>query len=77
LLQVFRNAIKCHRSLYYDAKILHQDVSPGNIIILDGQDEGRPRGTLIDLASAIELADGSRTDLGMTGTRPFMAIGVL
>jgi hypothetical protein len=77
LLQVFRDAIKCHRSLYYDAKILHQDVSPGNIIILDGQDEGRPRGTLIDLASAIELADGSGTDLGITGTRPFMAIGVL
>lgn len=36
LLQVFRDAIKCHRSLYFDAKILHQDVSPGNMIILDG-----------------------------------------
>lgn len=77
LLQVFRDAIKCHRSLYYDAKILHQDVSPGNMIILDGQDEGRPRGILIDLDSAIELADGCGTDLGITGTRPFMAIGVL
>ena len=77
LLQVFRDAIKCHRSLYHDAKILHQDVSPGNIIILDGQDQGRPRGILIDLDSAIELADGSGTDLGITGTRPFMAIGVL
>lgn len=77
LLQVFRDAIKCHRSLYYDAKILHQDVSPGNIIILDGQDEGEPRGILIDLDSAIELAEGAETEPDITGTRPFMAIGVL
>ncbi|KAI1205533.1 FunK1 protein kinase [Annulohypoxylon truncatum] len=77
LLQVFRDAIKCHRSLYYDGKILHQDVSPGNMIILDDQDEGKPQGILIDLDSAIELAEGLETDLGVTGTRPFMAIGVL
>lgn len=77
LLQVFRDAIKCHRSLYYDAKILHQDVSPGNIIIMDGQDEGNPQGVLIDLDSAIELAEGTETEPDITGTRPFMAIGVL
>lgn len=77
LLQVFRDAIKCHRSLCYDARILHQDVSPGNMIILDGQDEGKPRGILIDLDSAIELAEGVETELDITGTRPFMAIGVL
>ena len=77
LLQVFRDAIKCHRSLYYDAKILHQDISPGNIIILYGQDEGKPKGILIDLDSAIELAEGLGTELGITGTRPFMAIGIL
>jgi hypothetical protein len=77
LLQVFRDAIKCHRSLCYDAKILHQDISPGNMIILDGQDKGKPQGILIDLDSAIELAEGEGTELGITGTRPFMAIGVL
>ncbi|KAI8630987.1 FunK1 protein kinase [Xylariaceae sp. FL1651] len=77
LLQVFRDAIKCHRSLCYDAKILHQDISPGNIIILDGQDEGMPQGILIDLDSAIELTEGVETELNITGTRPFMAIGVL
>lgn len=77
LLQVFRDAIKCHRSLCYDAKILHQDISPGNMIILDGQDEGKPKGILIDLDSAIELTEGVGTELGITGTRPFMAIGVL
>ncbi|KAI1779308.1 FunK1 protein kinase [Hypoxylon cercidicola] len=77
LLQVFRDDIKCHRSLYYDAKILHQDISPGNMIILDGQDEGNPKGILIDLDSAIELAEGLETELDIVGTRPFMAIGVL
>lgn len=74
---MFRDAIKCHRSLYYDAKILHQDISPGNMIILDGQDEGKPQGILIDLDSAIELAEGVGTKFDITGTKPFMAIGVL
>ncbi|KAI2628881.1 FunK1 protein kinase [Hypoxylon sp. NC1633] len=77
LLQVFRDAINCHRSLYYDARILHRDISPGNIIILDGQDEGKPKGILIDLDSAIELSQTSETEPGIIGTRPFMAIGVL
>ncbi|KAI1422663.1 FunK1 protein kinase [Xylaria sp. FL1777] len=77
LLQVFHDAIKCHRSLYCDAKILHQDVSPGNIIILDNQDEGEPKGILIDLDAAIELAEEAETEHGIIGTRPFMAIGVL
>ncbi|KAI0403529.1 FunK1 protein kinase [Xylaria palmicola] len=84
LLQVFRDAIKCHQSLY-NAKILHQDISPGNMIILDGQDEGKAQGILIDLDSAIELAGEVGTELAeeagiefdITGTRPFMAIGVL
>ncbi|KAI0203992.1 FunK1 protein kinase [Astrocystis sublimbata] len=77
LLQVFRDAIKCHRSLCCDASILHQDISPGNMIILDGQGEGNPQGILIDLDSAIELDEGVETEAGITGTRPFMAIGVL
>jgi hypothetical protein len=47
------------------------------MIILDGQDEGKPRGILIDLDSAIELTEGSETEFDITGTRPFMAIGVL
>lgn len=77
LLQVFRDAIKCHRSLYYDANILHQDISPGNMIILDRRDEEMPQGILIDLDSAVELAEGVETEPDITGTRPFMAIGVL
>lgn len=77
LLQVFYDAIKCHRSLFCDAKILHQDISSGNIIILDGQDDGVRKGILIDLDSAVQVADGLEPEAGITGTRPFMAIGVL
>ncbi|KAL2887390.1 hypothetical protein HOO65_050511 [Ceratocystis lukuohia] len=77
LLQVFRDAIKCHRSLHNDAKILHQDISPGNIIIVDGQDEGKPKGILIDLDSSIDLTEESGTERRIIGTKPFMAIGVL
>ncbi|KAK8149019.1 hypothetical protein G3M48_008496 [Beauveria asiatica] len=77
LLQVFRDAVMCHRSLYYDAKILHRDISPGNIIILDHQNAEQPKGLLIDLDSAINLDETSEAELGVTGTMPFMAIGVL
>lgn len=78
LLEVFRDAIKCHRSLYFDAKLLHQDISLGNMIILDDQEEGMPKGILIDFDSAIEVVTrDTETELGITGTRPFMAIGVL
>lgn len=75
LLQVFHDAIKCHRSLYLDAKILHQDISPGNIVILDQE---TPKAILIDLDSAIDLdLTSDEPEHGIIGTRPFMAIGVL
>lgn len=77
LLEVFRDAIKCHRSLYHGAEILHQDVSLGNIIVLDSQDGKSPKGILIDLDSAIELSQRTETEPDITGTRPFMAISVL
>ncbi|KAG6006659.1 hypothetical protein E4U21_006804 [Claviceps maximensis] len=91
LLAVLRDAVRCHRSLYRDARILHQDVSPGNIVIVDGLGEDPSRGLLIDLDSAIRLparpdADAeageeaeaeAEAEYSITGTRPFMAIGVL
>ncbi|KAI0098049.1 FunK1 protein kinase [Nemania sp. FL0031] len=77
LLEVFCDTIKCHRSLLHDAKILHQDISPGNMIILDRRDERKPQGILIDLDSAVELTEGLVTEPKIIGTRPFMAIGVL
>jgi hypothetical protein len=47
------------------------------MIILDDQDEGKPNGILIDLDSATEVTEGLGAEPGITGTRPFMAIGVL
>lgn len=76
LLQVFRDAVQCHQSLYLDAEILHRDISAGNMIILDNQ-QGGTRGMLIDLDVAIHLGTELDRTLGITGTRPFMAIGVL
>ena len=77
LLQTLRDAVKAHRSLFQNAKILHQDVSARNIIITDAQHEGDPRGILIDLDVAMNITDGPRTPGEVTGTRPFMAIGIL
>ncbi|KAG5979387.1 hypothetical protein E4U55_005228 [Claviceps digitariae] len=96
LLAVLRDAVRCHRALYRDARILHQDVSTGNIIIVDGDGhgdgngsgnggaQGAPRGLLIDLDSAIRLDTDEHADTdadpdtySITGTKPFMAIGVL
>lgn len=77
LLQVFYGTIKCHRSLYHDGGILYQDISAGNIITLDGEDEGKLKGVLLDLDSAIELVDMEETESKITGTRIFMAIGII
>ncbi|KAI9768119.1 MAG: hypothetical protein M1839_004200 [Geoglossum umbratile] len=64
-LEVCRDVIKGHRSLYQDGKILHCDVSKNNniiiiiiiIIITDAEKEG-PSGMLIDLDLAKELDSG-------------------
>lgn len=77
LLEVLRDAVKCHRSLYYDAGILHQDVSPGNVIIHDPGVGGTQKGALIDLDSGIEFDQEFDREFGITGTRPFMGIGLL
>ncbi|KAF2188774.1 hypothetical protein K469DRAFT_70746 [Zopfia rhizophila CBS 207.26] len=65
--------IKGHESLL-DAKILHRDISIGNIMLNMGEDDG----FLIDLDLAIRLdrqkASGAPSK---TGTKVFMAIGTL
>jgi hypothetical protein len=48
-LETCRDSIKAHRSLYYDGKILHRDISENNIIVMDAEGERDPRGMLIDL----------------------------
>lgn len=79
LLQVLRDAIKGHQSLYEDGGILHQDIAPGNIIISESLDPEAPKGILIDLDVAMILEVGPRNpgSVSITGTPPFMAVGAL
>ncbi|KAM0226762.1 hypothetical protein ACHAPO_012096 [Fusarium lateritium] len=82
LVYAFRDITKGHRSLYVDGHILHRDVSKDNIMISDVQQEGTPKGFLIDLDAAINLKrdtgmEETGTGTGRKGTKPFMAIGVL
>ena len=75
-LGAFTDIIKGLRSLYQDGRILHQDVSKGNLMITDVREEGDPRGFLIDLEAAKLLDDPNAKD-EITGTKLFMSIGVL
>ncbi|KAK5999022.1 hypothetical protein PT974_01409 [Cladobotryum mycophilum] len=77
LLEGLHDAIKVHRSLYMDGKILHRDISENNIIITDpGRADGY-RGMLIDLDLAKEEGKGPSGARHRTGTMEFMAIEVL
>lgn len=69
--------MKGHRSLYQEAKILHRDVSIQNIIITEPENGSGPKGIMIDLDSAMELAVGPNRPGELLGTKPFMAIGLL
>jgi serine/threonine protein kinase len=77
LLQALRDAIKGHKSLLEDGKILHRDVSENNIIIVAFPAEGDPKGRLIDLDLAKELGSMPSGATHRTGTMQFMAIEVL
>ncbi|KAF2474703.1 FunK1 protein kinase [Lindgomyces ingoldianus] len=77
LLLAMRDAIRAHRSLLQDARILHQDISPWNIIIVSPRSPGEPHGILIDLDASMNLDIGPRSEGEVVGTRPFMSIGIL
>nr|KMM70583.1 hypothetical protein CPAG_06894 [Coccidioides posadasii RMSCC 3488] len=77
LLMVLQDAIKAHRSLYLDGKILHRDVSENKIIITDPNRVGGRSGMLIDLDLAKEVGSGRSGARHQTGTMEFMAIEVL
>jgi Fungal protein kinase len=78
LLEALRDAIRGHKSLLEDGKILHRDISENNIIIIEAATEGDPKGMLIDLDLAKELDSlPSGAASHRTGTRQFMAIEVL
>jgi hypothetical protein len=68
LLEALRDAIKGHKSLLEDGKILHRDVSENNIIIVERPAEGDPKGRLIDLDLAKELGSIPNGASHRTGT---------
>jgi hypothetical protein len=78
LLAAFEQCIEGYESLYTQAGLLQRDISLNNLMV--NEDDGNPswRAFLIDLDLAIkeqrETSSGAR---GKTGTRAFMAIGVL
>jgi hypothetical protein len=78
LLAAMEGCIAGYESLHTRAGMLQCDISPNNLMV--NEDEGNPswHSFLIDLDLAIkedrEISSGAR---GKTGTRAFMAIGVL
>ena len=81
LLCCFRDAIKAHRSLFIDGKILHRDISLDNIIITDPKEADNFTGMLIDMDMATSVdVNGLNKRSGaqrMTGTLKYMAIEVV
>lgn len=77
LLTALRDAIKAHRSLYIEGKILHRDISENNIIITNPKKADGFTGTLIDVDLAKEVGGGRTGARHQTGTMEFMAIQVL
>ncbi|KAF5139517.1 hypothetical protein E5D57_003313 [Metarhizium anisopliae] len=77
LLEGLRDAIKVHRSLFMDGKILHRDISENNIILTDPGKADGFKGMLIDLDLAKEEGTNPSGARHRTGTMEFMAIEVL
>ncbi|KAI1420215.1 serine/threonine-protein kinase Sgk2 [Xylaria sp. FL1777] len=78
LLNAFIGCIEGYHSLYTQANMLQRDVSINNLLI--NEDDSNPSwdSFLIDFDLAIkEQREGASGARGKTGTRAFMAIGVL
>lgn len=77
LLTALAGCIRGHESLL-NAGFLHRDISINNLIINEGRDNKSWPSFIIDLDLAIRLPrDGVSGAQGMTGTRAFMAVGLL
>ncbi|KAE8353895.1 hypothetical protein BDV28DRAFT_97792 [Aspergillus coremiiformis] len=78
LLSALESCIEGYQSLHTQAGFLQGDVSPGNLILNEDKENPSWSAFLIDLDLAIEeqreQSSGAR---GKTGTRAFMAIGLL
>jgi hypothetical protein len=77
-LAALEGCIEGYESLHTKAGLLQCDVSSGNLLINEDGDNPSWRAFLTDLDLAIkEQRDGFSGARGKTGTRAFMAIGVL
>ena len=76
LLTALRDAIRAHKSLWKEGKILHRDISDNNIVIAKNE-SGESIGVLIDLDLAKEEGSSLSGARHRTGTMQFMAIEVL
>ncbi|EEH07624.1 conserved hypothetical protein [Histoplasma capsulatum G186AR] len=78
LLKGIELCIEGYESLYSKTGLIQSDISPQNLLINEDKDNPSWRAFLIDLDLAIrEQRDGYSGARGKTGTRAFMAIGVL
>ncbi|CAD6503704.1 BgTH12-03362 [Blumeria graminis f. sp. triticale] len=73
-LKGIRDAIMAHQRLFVERKVLHGDISDGNIILAFV--DGMVRGILIDFDHAVKVEDTSdkHENLYLTGTLKFMAL---
>ncbi|KAK7722057.1 hypothetical protein SLS63_009338 [Diaporthe eres] len=80
VLFALRDAVRAHRSLYQDGRILHRDINPSNIIIPsygpDTDAADAARGVVIDFDMAKENSEPYQPNQAV-GTYIFQAIGVL
>ncbi|EER24607.1 hypothetical protein CPC735_059770 [Coccidioides posadasii C735 delta SOWgp] len=78
LLIGMEGCIVGYESLYSKARLIQSDISPRNLLVNEEDDNPSWRSFLIDLDLAIRVErDGFSGARGKTGTRAFMAIGVL
>ncbi|KAK3491616.1 kinase-like domain-containing protein [Neurospora crassa] len=79
LLESMRDAIKAHRYLYLTSNILHRNISPNNIIIMNPKITNGLKGMLINLDMAAKVREDGQSPSRqpITDTLPFMAIEVL
>ncbi|KAJ3849331.1 hypothetical protein EV368DRAFT_47500 [Lentinula lateritia] len=71
--QVFYDIVQCHHWVHTYPRILHRDISDGNIMVR--VKNGKKYGVLNDwdLAIWVDQRDGISTSQFRTGTRPYMA----
>ncbi|CAD6502790.1 BgTH12-05380 [Blumeria graminis f. sp. triticale] len=78
-LSCILDAIIGHRDLYNDAKVLHGDVSEGNIILTKPDENGKSEDTLIDLdmSTSVDGKVDEKEEMKIIGTVKYMAIELL